>query len=191
MSHRQHFLKRRWAHKSATSMPSSPHIDIPDTHEELVRMRRVRPGAVMSVSQARLRNSLVDRYRWAKNRLLRVYRGTNRANGWRDGDFSRPFIVGSTEYRPVNVQEAEQLYNRLSNGLWAAYLLEYVANVDLVGTDKEKRLIREPLERGGFRQIDGRDWTKADEARRLFRELDLPQADFVALLVNVTKPGRR
>ncbi len=169
-------------------MKSLPHIDIPDTHDELARLRSNRPNARRSVAAPKLHRNLVNRYRWAKNALLRLYRGTTADNGWRDGDFSRSFTVGSISYVPHSVASAHTLYNRLSNGLWAAYLLEYVDNVELLGTTKEKNLIREPLERGGFRQLDGRDWTKADEARRLFLDLDLPESEFAAFLKNARKP---
>ena len=169
-------------------MPSRPHVDILDTDEELARLRKRKPTAQKRVPATKERNQLVDRYRWVRNVLLRIYRGTTEDNGWRDGDFTESFNVGRVSFRPSSIAGAAALHDRLANGLWAAYLLEYVENVEAIGSDKEKSLIREPLEAGGFRQTDGRDWTKADEARRLFAELGLPEADFRARLLTIRKP---
>ena len=69
-------------------------------------------------------------------------------------------------------------------------MLEETANIELVGSEKEKRLIRRPLESGGFEQFQGRDWTKADEARRLFTEMSLPEVAFRAWFQGVRKPVR-
>lgn len=189
-------------------MALRPHADIPDSIDELAQRqakanaraveRGEQPKTLRAVrlksEAARLRNDLSDRYVYAVNVLLRLLRGTVDVgggplnNGWLDGDFRVAFRIGPNEYRPSSVEEAQSLVDRLKAGLWAAYLYEFVDNVDAVGSEKDRRNVRRPLEEGGFEQIAGRDWTRKDEAAEIFIDQALPEAAFRTYLANIRKP---
>lgn len=189
-------------------MAQRPHRDTLDTTDELAaRQARANERALRNGRKAKVvapitlefdvparHNNLINRYRYACNVLLRLHRGTvdqdgnPLLNGWQDGNVTAALRVGPNQYSPASAADAQALTDRLSNGIWAAYLVELVDNVELVGSDKDKRLVRRPLERGGFEQINGRDWTKQDEAAMIFTDLSLPQTAFVAWLAGIRKP---
>lgn len=170
-----------------------PHVDILDPTEEEARIAGTR---VFSMDGPRRHNNLIWRMRWAHNVLHRIYRGVidgqgNVIPGWRDGDFSVQIRFGNTNFAPTTLVEAKELFTKLEQLVWAAYLYELVDNADAVGTEKDKRKVRQPLEGGGFLQVGNRDWTKKDEADAIVLAQGFSPPVFGAIqlwLANMRKP---
>ena len=174
-------------------MPIRPHRDILDPTEEEARITGTR---VFAMNGPRRHNNLIWRMRWAHNVLHRVYRGVidgqgNAIPGWRDGDFSVQIRFGNSSFAPTTLAEAKELFEKLEQLVWAAYLYELVDNADAVGTEKDRRKVRQLLEGGGFLQVGNRDWTKKDEADEIVARTGLPGVVFSRVrtwLANIQKP---